>query len=388
MPQPPSEVVDMALPTSADAIEAFNKRAYKEYEEKTLMTCPHCSRTFNDVAWPKHQKMCTAEKPFRAAGTGLGKESLSTKLVPGKIAGSMHSNLAAAKEVAITASSQAQDPPSMSSLDINKPTPAGMSRAGKKASSAGSALAGGAASMLVCYLCGQGQDGGALPVHIFQCQEDFLKGEEGRPAGEQKALPRPPPQMRQALPTDPPAVAEFNASMAAYYHQVTQGKGTTAGDLSSSLKKSDTPAPKKKAVAVAADGSDADSLMSGTAKPKPALGGAPKMGGGGPKIYTCYMCGQGFSGSSLGIHQPKCQQKWLAEQAAKPAGERRQMPPAPAAASEPLPTDAEGMEAYNGQMSSFFSKLSLDACEFCGRTFKPESLVKHLKGCRGPPKKK
>ena len=64
--------------------------------------------------------MCTAEKPFRAAGTGLGKESLSTKLVPGKIAGSMHSNLAA-KEVAITASSQAQDLPSMTSLDINKP---------------------------------------------------------------------------------------------------------------------------------------------------------------------------------------------------------------------------------------------------------------------------
>lgn len=73
------------------------------------------------MAWPKHQKMCTAEKPFRAAGTGLGKESLSTKLVPGKIAGSMHSNLVA-KEVAITASSTApQDLPSMASLDINKP---------------------------------------------------------------------------------------------------------------------------------------------------------------------------------------------------------------------------------------------------------------------------
>ena len=73
----------------------------------------------SDVSWPKHQKLCTAEKPFRAAGTGLGKESLSTKLVPGKIAGSMHSNLAA-REVAITASSQAQELPSMSSLDINK----------------------------------------------------------------------------------------------------------------------------------------------------------------------------------------------------------------------------------------------------------------------------
>ena len=102
---------------------------------------------------------------------------------------------------------------------------------------------------------------------------------------------------------------------------MTQGKGTTGGDLSSSLKKIDAPAAKKKAAAAtaAADG-DAESVASGTARSKPVLGGAPK-GGGGPKIYTCYMCGQGFSGSSLGIHQPKCQQKWLAEQAAKPAGE-------------------------------------------------------------------
>lgn len=46
MPLPPSEIVDMALPTSAQAIEDFNKRQYKEFEEKTLMSCPHCSRTF------------------------------------------------------------------------------------------------------------------------------------------------------------------------------------------------------------------------------------------------------------------------------------------------------------------------------------------------------
>lgn len=82
-------------------------------------TCAQVIPTCSDVAWPKHQKMCTAEKPFRAAGTGLGKESLSTKLVPGKIAGSMHSTLAP-REVAITASAQAQDLPPMSSLDINK----------------------------------------------------------------------------------------------------------------------------------------------------------------------------------------------------------------------------------------------------------------------------
>ncbi len=46
MPPPPSEVTDMALPKSAADIEEFNKKAYKEYNEKTLMTCPYCSRTF------------------------------------------------------------------------------------------------------------------------------------------------------------------------------------------------------------------------------------------------------------------------------------------------------------------------------------------------------
>jgi hypothetical protein len=51
-------------------------------------------------------------------------------------------------------------------------------------------------------------------------QEDYLKGEEGRPQGEQRPLPRPPPEMRQALPTDPQAISAFNDSMAAYYHQV------------------------------------------------------------------------------------------------------------------------------------------------------------------------
>ena len=59
-------------------------------------------------------------------------------------------------------------------------------------------------------------------MHSPKCaQEDFLKSEDGRPQGEQRPLPRPPPQMRQALPTDPQAVADFNDSMAAYYHQVS-----------------------------------------------------------------------------------------------------------------------------------------------------------------------
>ena len=53
----------------------------------------HCPYLCSDVAWGKHQKMCTAAKPFRPAGTGLGKESLSTKLEPGLIGGTQHARM-------------------------------------------------------------------------------------------------------------------------------------------------------------------------------------------------------------------------------------------------------------------------------------------------------
>lgn len=38
---------------------------------------------------------------------------------------------------------------------------------------------------------------------------------------EQRTLPRPPPEMKQPLPTTPEAIAQFNTSMAAYYNQVS-----------------------------------------------------------------------------------------------------------------------------------------------------------------------
>ena len=76
----------MALPTSADAIEAFNKRAYKEYEEKTLMTCPYCSRTFKSaLTLPSTRAMF----PFLAYQPHTMKLSMSsvTLWVPGSAYG-------------------------------------------------------------------------------------------------------------------------------------------------------------------------------------------------------------------------------------------------------------------------------------------------------------
>eukprot|EP00891_Asterochloris_glomerata_P003835 jgi/Astpho2/3835/Aster-x0595 len=96
MPEPPREMAELPIggaKMSTAQLDAYNLKAFNTFETESLNTCPYCNRTFNDVAWSKHQKMCTAAKPFRPAGTGLGKESLSTKLEPGLIGGTQHARM-------------------------------------------------------------------------------------------------------------------------------------------------------------------------------------------------------------------------------------------------------------------------------------------------------
>ena len=58
-----------------------------------LLPCYPADRTFRPEAYLKHKKVCTAAKPFRKAGTGLGSQSLSTKLPPGAISGTMRQTM-------------------------------------------------------------------------------------------------------------------------------------------------------------------------------------------------------------------------------------------------------------------------------------------------------
>jgi len=64
-------------------------RAYAAFEQ-TLEQCPNCQRRFLPKPFKTHQKGCTAAKPAKPAGTGLIKFSLTNRLVPGAVAGSMH----------------------------------------------------------------------------------------------------------------------------------------------------------------------------------------------------------------------------------------------------------------------------------------------------------
>lgn len=46
-------------------LEKVNNIAFEEYNDFALEPCSFCSRTFNAEAFKRHQRICTAEKPFK-----------------------------------------------------------------------------------------------------------------------------------------------------------------------------------------------------------------------------------------------------------------------------------------------------------------------------------
>jgi len=140
---------------------------------------------------------------------------------------------------------------------------------------------------------------------------------------------------------------------------------------------------------------------------KPGGGAAKAMGGGGggagspgglsksmkapalvkPRTLVCYICGREFGTASLEIHLKSCKKKWDNEQMMKPKHERKPCPEAPKEFSEALsgaPKGGYDLDSYNAQATDSYQTKGLEPCTNCGRTFLPESLLKHAKFCKGP----
>ena len=55
------------LPRDSAGIEIFNARAAAVFSGEGLTACAHCGRSFTAAAFRNHKKICTAERPFKAA---------------------------------------------------------------------------------------------------------------------------------------------------------------------------------------------------------------------------------------------------------------------------------------------------------------------------------
>lgn len=103
---------------------------------------------------------------------------------------------------------------------------------------------------------------------------------------------------------------------------------------------------------------------------KPQMDRSASFTASGPRGYTCYLCGRQFGSASLPIHQRQCRQLWEDREALKrKKSERRPLPTPPPEMSEPLPTDREGILAFNNAMFKFWESRSLISCPYCARTF-------------------
>ena len=103
-----------------------------------------------------------------------------------------------------------------------------------------------------------------------------------------------------------------------------------------------------------------------------------------PKSVTCYICGRGYGTKSIGIHIKNCEKKWEIDQSQKPRKERRPCPQPPKNFLEVISKDKvthKDLEQLNVKAFEEYNDTALQKCNFCNRTFNPESFKVHQRIC-------
>lgn len=98
-----------------------------------------------------------------------------------------------------------------------------------------------------------------------------------------------------------------------------------------------------------------------------------------PVLPRCYLCGQQFGTTSIGIHVPQCYAKKIAQWHASDPATRGQAPKHP----DTLNWKGEGLtkdQQNDEQFKEFVSNL--EPCPNCGRKFLADRLVVHLRSCK------
>ncbi|CAC9479469.1 conserved hypothetical protein [Leishmania infantum JPCM5] len=100
-----------------------------------------------------------------------------------------------------------------------------------------------------------------------------------------------------------------------------------------------------------------------------------------PQFRVCYLCGQQFGSASIGIHVPQCYQKKLSQWEVTDPAVRGPKPKHPDTVKWKGGNGAS-VEAINKEQYQEFNS-QLVACPHCARTFLPDRLPVHLRGCKG-----
>ena len=95
-----------------------------------------------------------------------------------------------------------------------------------------------------------------------------------------------------------------------------------------------------------------------------------------PRTRMCHVCGRQYGMSSFDIHIRQCKDLWVAREALKDKRDRKDLPQDP----PNLCVETE-LDEINRLANEIYNTVSLDTCEFCGRSFLIERLLIHNRSC-------
>jgi hypothetical protein len=94
-----------------------------------------------------------------------------------------------------------------------------------------------------------------------------------------------------------------------------------------------------------------------------------------PRDVVCHICGRNYTIHSINLHIPQCEKIYQQRQGTLPKSERK---PLPKLDRKP---DSMDLKARNELALKIYNGTSLEACQFCNRTFLPDRLSVHLPSC-------
>eukprot|EP00754_Rhynchopus_humris_P013658 Rhum_TRINITY_DN14340_c10_g1::Rhum_TRINITY_DN14340_c10_g1_i1::g.83578::m.83578 len=233
-------------------------------------------------------------------------------------------------------------------------------------------------TMLVCYLCGQQFGSASLTIHQPQCYKKQLKWWQNNDPATRGPKPKDPATHG---PTQQDIASKGSDAFNSEQFQDYKGNLAPCPNCARTFLPDSLKVHMRSCTGSQARGASTGSTPSDPSAPTGArpVSKAGRETGQRPSMLVCYLCGQQFGSSSLGIHQPQCYKKKCIEwERADPAG-RGPKPRDPASVDQAEMLKG-GADAFNEQQFNHYN-TNLAPCTNCGRTFAPDRLVAHMKSC-------
>ncbi|KAG8341196.1 hypothetical protein TRVL_07977 [Trypanosoma vivax] len=247
--------------------------------------------------------------------------------------------------------------------------------------------------MRVCYLCGQQFGSASISIHIPQCYSKKLaQWEIADPATRGKA-PKHPDTVNwmgdgaNMQKHNDEQFQEFTNNLVPCERcgrrflpdRLVVHLRSCKGDGRCASRGSDVSGGRRQESGTSPTRRHAMSSRGGATESR----GKSRLGNSGPglkpQLPICYLCGQQFGTSSIGIHVPQCYAKKLAQWEASDVSTRGKPPRHPDSFN--WRGEGNSIEEHNEAQFSEFVR-NLEPCPNCGRRFLADRLVVHLRSCK------